>query len=185
MCIRLIPASCFSTRAQIPRRKEDSAVQTSIIAPGGEMGAWNGSHSLPSLCHSPLVTTTTSVNSPCANVPRPVKGDIGQTKQDLISFADWPNVTKLLAEQQATNNATARFTAFNNSDPQSTIPFTPETPVPNPATQITPTPTNSFMFHTEPPFVNPNPAFGSTAPGVSRPMTTFDTAWLPETKRKR
>ncbi|TPP58761.1 Tyrosine-protein kinase, partial [Fasciola gigantica] len=167
----------------IPRHKEDSAVQTSFISTG-DVTTWNGSHSLPSLSHSPPITTTTSVSSQSTNVPHPVKGDVTQPKQDLISFADWPNVNRLLAEQAAAAS-NSRFITPNSTDQQPVVPITPETPVPNPAIQMIPTPTNTFLFPNESSLFLLHTGSGSATLGKPKPENNFEHAWSPGEKRLR
>ncbi|VDD79957.1 unnamed protein product [Mesocestoides corti] len=76
------------------------------------------SHSLPSLASlnvtSPTVATSNDTNrgSP---VIRKVNEDVMHSSTDLISFNDWPNVTSLLANQNANNSASAKALHTNGS----------------------------------------------------------------------
>uniref|UniRef100_A0A158QJC6 Protein kinase domain-containing protein n=1 Tax=Rodentolepis nana TaxID=102285 RepID=A0A158QJC6_RODNA len=66
-------------------------------------------HSLPSLASFPLNSTTSDGNtgSGCSPAPRKNSEDVMHSSNDLISFNDWPNVTSLLANQNANNAPTS------------------------------------------------------------------------------
>nr|CDS26577.1 tyrosine kinase [Hymenolepis microstoma] len=66
-------------------------------------------HSLPSLASFPLNSANSDGNtgSGCSPVPRKNSEDVMHASNDLISFNDWPNVTSLLANQNANNAPTS------------------------------------------------------------------------------
>ncbi|KER21103.1 hypothetical protein T265_10496 [Opisthorchis viverrini] len=140
--------------------KEDCAVQTNMSS---AVSSWNGSQSLPSLSSAPLVAASNGAGE--ASLV-----DSSKLKQDLISFADWPNVTRLLASNQDTAsspvpfcpltdllktksngyggpgamedrpNCIASASALFDTSPFPPSPFTPTTPVADPLADVTPVP---------------------------------------------
>ncbi|KAL5961486.1 Tyrosine-protein kinase ZAP-70 [Taenia solium] len=83
-------------------KKMDSSINNS----------WNASHSLPSLASCPVNSVASDNLGGGSPVPRKICDDVMHASNDLISFNDWPNVTNLLANQNANNNATTN----NNSN---------------------------------------------------------------------
>ncbi|VDK40587.1 unnamed protein product [Taenia asiatica] len=72
----------------------------------------NASHSLPSLASCPVNSAASDNLGGGSPVPRKFCDGVMHASNDLISFNDWPNVTSLLANQNANNNATTN----NNSN---------------------------------------------------------------------
>ncbi|GAA49750.1 tyrosine-protein kinase SYK [Clonorchis sinensis] len=123
--------------------KEDCAVQTNMSS---AVSSWNGSQSLPSLSSAPLIAASNGAGE--ASLVESSK-----LKQDLISFADWPNVTRLLASNQTKSNGNggpgtmedrptciASPVALFDTSPFPPSPFTPTTPVADPLADVTPVP---------------------------------------------
>ncbi|CAL8092533.1 unnamed protein product [Calicophoron daubneyi] len=125
---------------------EDTAVQTIMSS---AVTAWNGSQSLPSLSSVPVVSGNLC---PTQIVNGMALCSTTQGREDLISFADWPNVTRLLANQSTANGMPRQKFAVSLNPFPATPPFTPPTPVPNPL-DITPTP--ATVNQTPPVFPKP------------------------------
>ncbi|KAF7261377.1 hypothetical protein EG68_01325 [Paragonimus skrjabini miyazakii] len=135
---------------------EDSAVQTIV---SGAIAGWNGSQSLPSLCSVPFA----SAENQDTNLNTAKEETNVRTKQDLISFADWPHVTRLLLNNQANiNGAVSRTTTTSMTTDTNPFPltlFTPTTPIQDSLVDITPT---SVKCTTTQPVFSKNLSFDST-----------------------
>ncbi|CAH8586622.1 unnamed protein product [Dicrocoelium dendriticum] len=110
-------------------RVEDTGVQTSLAAGVNE---WNRSQSPKAVSSTPLVSIGTHSESESPKT---------EIRQDLISFADWPNVTRLLSsslnKQQAVHAQFAPSKEDNSNNPFPVTAFIPISTLTDPFANIT------------------------------------------------